>query len=204
MIGGVVAPANAGVGSNAGRMQASPATGDDAAVAPLPARDGVLERRLALASIASVFIAGCAHPISAPGLYDRKDAFWSGRLALQVASEPPQAFFSSFELKGSAPRGELLLFTPIGSTFAALAWTPTSARLTRGSDVRAFGTVDELVQAATGASFPVTALFAWLAGTQATVAGWSADLSQLERGRLVAVRAMPLPTAELKVVLDRA
>lgn len=123
-------------------------------------------------------------------------------MALQVASEPPQAFFSSFELRGSAQDGELLLFTPLGSTFAALAWTPTRARLTRGGDVREFASVDELVQAATGASFPVTALFAWLAGTQAVVAGWSADLSRIDSGRLVAARTLPLPTAELKVVLD--
>ena len=170
--------------------------------APLPS--ALMGRRLAGLAVASVFIAGCADPTSAPGPKDSKNAFWSGRLALQVASEPPQAFFSSFELKGSAQSGELLLFTPLGSTFAALAWTRTSARLTRGSEVREFASVDELVQAATGASFPVTALFAWLAGSQTIVAGWDADLSQLDRGRLTAARTMPLPTAELKVVLDRS
>ena len=117
---------------------------------------------------------------------------------------PPQAFFSTFELRGSARSGELLLFTPLGSTFAALAWTPTSARLTRGGEVRDYPSVDALVEAATGASFPVIALFAWLDGTQASVAGWSADLSQLERGRLSATRTQPQPAAELKIVLDRA
>lgn len=162
-----------------------------------------VDRRLAALALASVFIAGCAHPTGGSGPKDSKTAFWSGRLALQVASEPPQAFFSSFELKGNADDGELLLFTPLGSTFAALAWTPTSARLTQGGEVRAFGSVDELVQAATGASFPVTALFAWLDGVQTSVTGWTADLSQLDRGRLSAMRAEPLPTAELKIVLDR-
>lgn len=124
-------------------------------------------------------------------------------MSLQVASEPPQAFFASFELRGNAQSGELLLFTPLGSTFAALAWTPTSARLTRGGEVREFASVDELVQAATGASFPVTALFSWLAGTQIPVTGWDADLSRIDTGRLAAARTMPLPTAELKIVLDR-
>ena len=148
-------------------------------------------------------IAGCAHQTSAPGSKDAQSAFWSGRLALQVASEPPQAFFSSFELKGNADTGELLLFTPLGSTFAALAWSPQSARLTRGGEVREFSSVDALVRAATGASFPVIALFAWLDGTQTDVAGWSANLSQLDRGRLNATRTQPQPSAELKLVLDR-
>ena len=124
-------------------------------------------------------------------------------MALQIASEPPEAFFASFELKGNAQSGELLLFTPLGSTLAALAWTPGSARLTRGGEVREFASVDELVVAATGTSFPVTALFAWLAGIQTAVPGWVADLSQIDSGRLIAARTMPLPTAELKMVLDR-
>ena len=46
-------------------------------------------------------------------------------------------------------------------------------------------------------------LFAWLRGQPEEVAGWHADLSQLDAGRLRAQRQMPLPTAELRIVLDR-
>ncbi len=122
---------------------------------------------------------------------------------MQIASDPPQAFFAGFELKGGARAGELLLFTPIGSTLAALSWTPGTATLTRGGDVRQFNSVDALVKAATGAAFPVEALFAWLDGVNESVAGWHADLSRVADGRVTATRTDPLPAAELKVVLEK-
>lgn len=125
-------------------------------------------------------------------------------MALQVESTPPQAFFAGFELRGNARAGELLLFSPLGSTLAALSWTPGSARLRQGGEVREFGSVDELARAATGAAFPVRALFAWLDGDAATsVAGWRADLSRLADGRLSAARSDPQPAAELKLVLQQ-
>ena len=46
-------------------------------------------------------------------------------------------------------------------------------------------------------------LFGWLRGEPQAVPGWSADLSALAAGRLSARRLMPLPTAELRVILDR-
>jgi len=45
-------------------------------------------------------------------------------------------------------------------------------------------------------------LFAWLHGDAATAADWQADLSQLNDGRLAAVRAQPLPRATLRIALD--
>jgi outer membrane lipoprotein LolB len=39
--------------------------------------------------------------------------------------------------------------------------------------------------------------------TRQSVPGWQADLSGLPDGRLFAQRLMPLPTAELRLVLDR-
>ncbi|MEO8249898.1 MAG: lipoprotein insertase outer membrane protein LolB [Burkholderiales bacterium] len=124
-------------------------------------------------------------------------------MALQVASDPPQAFFAGFELKGNAKAGELLLFSPLGSTLAALSWTPETATLTRGGEVRQFDSVDSLVKAATGTAFPVEALFAWLDGDNASVSGWQADLSRRADGRVTAARTDPLPPAELKVVLEQ-
>ena len=62
--------------------------------------------------------------------------------------------------------------------------------------------LDALAQEATGTPLPVRALFGWLRGEPQAVPGWSADLSALAAGRLSARRLMPLPTAELRVVLD--
>ena len=122
---------------------------------------------------------------------------------MQVQSDPPQAFFAGFELKGDPRSGELLLFSPLGSTLAALAWTPTTAVLKRSEEVRQYDSVDALVKAATGASFPVETLFEWLDGVNASVSGWNADLSRLDDGRLTAVRNNPPPAAELKIVLEK-
>lgn len=153
--------------------------------------------------VAFFLIAGCAHQTGADAQKYAKNSFWSGRLALQVESTPPQAFFAGFELQGNARAGELLLFSPLGSTLAALSWTPDSAQLRQGGAVRAFDSVDALVRAATGAAFPVTALFAWLDGDAVQVAGWRADLSRLSDGRLSAARSDPQPPAELKLVLQQ-
>jgi outer membrane lipoprotein LolB len=54
----------------------------------------------------------------------------------------------------------------------------------------------------TGAALPVAALFDWLAGRAADVAGWQVDLSLREQGRLSARRDTPRPGAELRLVLD--
>lgn len=158
---------------------------------------------LATSFLAPFLIAGCGTPRSAPGANDGEKAFWSGRLALQVASDPPQSFFAGFELSGDARAGRLLLFSPLGSTLAALSWSPETALLERGGERRHFDSVAALVEAATGAAFPLVALFAWLDGVNASVAGWRADLSRLADGRVTAVRSEPQPAAELKVVLEK-
>lgn len=128
---------------------------------------------------------------------------WAGRLGLQVASEPPQSFFASFDLSGSPQAGELSLTSPIGSTLAVMQWRPGETLLYQGEQTRRYESLEALAQEITGAAIPVRALFDWLNGTPQAVDGWQADLGQLPEGRLVARRLMPLPTAELRVVLDR-
>ena len=59
------------------------------------------------------------------------------------------------------------------------------------------------VSGAVSLQLPVRALFGWLRGEAQSVPGWQPDLSQLDNGRLNARRLMPLPTAELRVILDR-
>ena len=150
----------------------------------------------------ALLLAACAQlPRTQP--VDPAAGFWSGRLAMQVPEQPAQSFSAGFELRGSPVRGELVLLTPLGGTAAQLSWSPGSAVLRSGGQERQFGSVDELVTAATGASLPVTALFDWLQGTPTPVPGWQADLSQLAEGRVRAQRRDPPPVADLRVVLDR-
>ena len=162
-----------------------------------------MSRRLAAACLATLLVAGCATGTGARATYDTETNQWSGRLALNVASEPPQSFSAGFNLSGNAEAGELSLSSPLGSTLAVLQWQPGQALLRQGDQTRQFDSVEALAAEATGAPIPVRALFAWLRGQPEEVTGWRADLSQLPAGRVNAQREMPLPTADLRIVLDR-
>ncbi len=155
--------------------------------------------------IATTFlIAGCAHPQRATGINDQKNEFWTGRISLQVQSEPVQSFSAAFELKGKPEHGELTLISPLGSVLGVLRWSPSEAVLDSGNNrTQRFDSVDALMAQATGAAVPVSALFAWLRGDNARVHGWSADLSRLSEGRIAAKRAQPNPEADLRIVLDQ-
>jgi outer membrane lipoprotein LolB len=155
--------------------------------------------------LAAVLLAtGCAQVPLTPEQDRTQGAYWSGRLALQVQSEPPQFSSAAFELKGSAQAGELSLFTPLGATLAVLAWAPGTATLRNSSnEARSYASLDALVVAATGTAIPVPALFDWLAGTNTPVPGWQPDLSQLADGKLGARRSDPMPPVLLRVVLDK-
>ncbi len=173
----------------------------------LGARHGLLPRRPRLALgglvVALLLMAGCAVKAPATAPVDAQASQWSGRLGLTVASEPPQSFSASFELSGSAEAGELSLTSPLGNTLAVMQWRPGEALLRQGEQARRYESVDALAQEVTGTPLPVRALFGWLRGQPQSVPGWQADLSRLPEGRLSAQRQMPLPTAELRVVLDR-
>ena len=153
-------------------------------------------------TVCAVLLAGCAHLNSGRQNAD-PSAFWSGRLALQVDGSASQSFSASFELKGSAEAGELILFNPLGGTLARMVWQPGSATLHANGEVRPFASLDALVAQATGAPLPLAALFDWLHGSNTPVPGWQADLARLDDGRLTAVRNQPEPTATLRIVLDR-
>ncbi|MBV8618367.1 MAG: hypothetical protein JOY84_05850 [Curvibacter sp.] len=147
-------------------------------------------------------LSGCANrPDLAPGA--SPPPAWSGRLAVKIDSAPPQSFTASFELKGSAEQGSLGLYTPVGSTVAWLEWSPGHAELQARGERRQFDSVDALVAEATGTPLPLPALFHWLRGQPDEQGDWSADLSRIGEGRLVARRLQPLPEAELRVILDR-
>lgn len=160
---------------------------------------GGLPTRRAWLCVAAALLSACAQkPLRPPA-----QTGWSGRLSLQVDSQPGQSFSAAFDLRGDPRSGELALYTPWGSTLALLVWTPHSATLTAEDKVRSYSSLDALLTQVAGAPIPVAALFDWLAGRGSTAPGWQPDLSQLAQGRLSALRTQPPPSAELRLVLDR-
>lgn len=172
---------------------------------PLFPRTRLSRLAFAFASFfAALFIAGCAQLPRAAAQEGLNSELWTGRISLQVQSEPPQSFSASFELKGRAERGELSLISPLGNVLGVLRWSPGEAVLDSGNGkVQRFASVDELMAQATGAAVPLDALFAWLQGDNAAASGWSADLSRQKEGRISAKRTEPAPQADLRVVLDQ-
>jgi outer membrane lipoprotein LolB len=128
---------------------------------------------------------------------------WSGRLALNVEGDSPSSFSSAFDLTGGVEAGQLLLLTPLGTTAARVLWQPEQARVEQGTQVRSYASLDQLLQALTGAALPSAALFAWMQGQSAEIDGWSADLSGWASGRISAQRLQPAPAARLRVILER-
>ncbi|NBY28338.1 MAG: hypothetical protein EBQ71_16015 [Betaproteobacteria bacterium] len=86
-----------------------------------------MSRLLAIVSAlmcAAVLMVGCATP-SKPGTMNGSEAWpWRGRLSVRVESQPVQSFSAGFELSGNADAGALTLYTPLGTTAAAMAWSP--------------------------------------------------------------------------------
>jgi len=154
-------------------------------------------------------VLGCAQPPQIPS-HTQDDRRWSGRLALQVqaSQDPhapgaaPQSFSAAFTLQGSSAQGQLLLFTPLGSTLARLHWQRGQATLEQGQTHKTAPTLAELVAEITGSPLPVDAFFDWLQGRAHAAAGWQVDLSRQPQGRIRAWRQQH-PQATLRLVLDQ-
>jgi outer membrane lipoprotein LolB len=154
-------------------------------------------------------LAGCASPVSPTqknGLVSSQiqdnTPEWQGRLSLRTNSEPVTSMSAGFLLRGDAVHGRLDLYSPLGTTLAALHWSPNAAQLQQGGEMHRFTSMDELTEQATGAALPVRALFDWLHGIPNSTQGWQADLSQLSQGLLIAQRLSPTPTVQLRIKLD--
>lgn len=161
-------------------------------------------RRLCLVGMASVGIqqlTGCAAAPKPPP-QGHVQAYWAGRLSLKTLSQPPQHTTAGFTLEGSSSSGELVLLTPLGTTVAKAQWSPTGAQLQQGAKTTHYADMNELTVAILGSVLPVSALFAWLAGNNQEVPGWTAQLDQLASGKLTAHRTAPLPMAEIRILLD--
>ena len=148
--------------------------------------------------LCALWLAGCAQPMpSAPA----EENSWNGRIALQIDGQASQSFSAMFELRGTAQAGGLVLLSPFGNRIAQLDWKDGHAQLVSGQDTRTSDSLDTLLQDVTGTRIPVTALFSWLKGTQASATGWQADLTGIADGRLTARRDDPQPTATLRIAL---
>ncbi|MDD5028259.1 MAG: lipoprotein insertase outer membrane protein LolB [Rhodoferax sp.] len=162
------------------------------------------------ALFAIFLVAGCAYLQSSDGLKHSHIEHWSGRLSVRTLGEAAPAagsataFQAAFALEGNAKQGELLFFTPLGSTAASIRWTPQGAELIARGETRQFGDLQQLINQAIGTDLPVAALFFWLSGRPQDVDGWQADLSNMNQGKMTARRNTPEPVTELRLVLDSA
>ncbi|MDI1246551.1 MAG: lipoprotein insertase outer membrane protein LolB [Rhodoferax sp.] len=152
-----------------------------------------------------ITLVGCAVPSRTAGDKAARTSSWSGRMSVRVEASPamgPQAFSATFELQGGPSQGQLHFYTPLGSTAAAIAWTPQQAQMQSGMDTQYFNNITELIERVLGTPVPVAALFAWLAGDHLSLDGWQVDQSQFDSGKITARRVSPLPGAEIRVVLE--
>lgn len=122
---------------------------------------------------------------------------------MRVESVPVQAFSASFELQGSAQQGALTLTSPLGTMLAQAQWSAQGVHWRTPGESRSFDSLDALTQQLTGTALPIAALFDWLHGTATVSAGWMADLSEFDLGRIRAQRNAPEPAAQLRIVLER-
>ena len=148
--------------------------------------------------LCALWLAGCAQPMPSAPVEENSG---NGRIALQIDGQASQSFSAMFELRGTAQAGGLVLLSPFGNRIAQLDWKDGHAQLVSGQDTRTSDSLDTLLQDVTGTRIPVTALFSWLKGTQASAAGWQADLTGIADGRLTARRDDPQPTATLRIAL---
>lgn len=158
--------------------------------------------------IAIFFITGCATNTRATSQNDKITNNWHGRLAIHVEAPPddvpaprPQSFSASFELSGTPDAGELIFFTPLGSTAAAIHWSPAQATLATQSQIQTFSGLSPLIQDLLGTDVPVQALFAWLNGHALAADGWQVDLANFDRGKITAQR-FTAPAAQLRLILE--
>ena len=146
-------------------------------------------------------LGGCASP-TVRSTTGAAQPSWQGRLAVKVASEPPQAFSADFALLGSASQGSLALSSVLGTRLATLRWDASSATLQTPTELLRFTSVDAMVAHSMGTPLPLAAVFGWLRGEAASATGWEVDLQDLPAGRLRAWRLAPDAAAEIRIILE--
>jgi outer membrane lipoprotein LolB len=129
-------------------------------------------------------------------------AFKAGRFALQIDTQPPQSFITSFDLTGGLPDGALNIYNPLGMQMARVEWTAQSARLLQGNQVRESSSLERLILELTGAQLPTAALVDWLSGKPTPAEGWIVDVSEWHLRRLVLERVQPAPRTVLRIAFE--
>ena len=147
-----------------------------------------------------LLLASCANFNARPE--NPTQAFWQGRLAVHIASDPAQAFSANFALEGSPGDGVLALTSLLGSRVATLHWSPHTATLQTSKELLQFDSVDAMVTHSLGAPLPMAALFGWLRGDPAAAPGWEVDLKDLSAGRIRARRVAPDAAADIRIILE--
>jgi outer membrane lipoprotein LolB len=139
-----------------------------------------MKRRACAAAIAAAgLLAGCAWfrtPSSTP--------FWEVRIAIKDPLDPQNNMSASFELQGNANAGSLGLFNMLGLTLATMRWSEGFAELQSGGETHTFKSADAMVRSSLGHSIPLSAVFGWLNGSNASVPGWEVDRSRYAERRL--------------------
>jgi outer membrane lipoprotein LolB len=172
----------------------------------------------AASALLSLFFAACA---SAPPAADLGPVL-AGRLVVRVAATPERAALSqsaAFEWRGNGERGELRLFTPLGTQMALASWAAGNVRLRTSEGEARFASLEELSRQVLGEALPLAAWSDWLAGrpwpgaaheplspgTGAGFAqlGWEVDLSRHIEGRIGA-RRIAAPAVSVLIVLTPA
>ena len=149
-------------------------------------------------------VCGCGH-ISSPNktVPLANTAHWEGRLQVRVLTANPELFSANFELQGSPQRGELTIYSPIGTTLAVANWSEQEALLTQGMSQKHFANMEDLTRQLTGASLPLMPLMSWLGADGQTITGWDIRSENLPTGRRIyAQRIHPLPSLQLTLLIN--
>lgn len=130
---------------------------------------------------------------------------WSGRFSLTRTGNPgrTERLTVSFELKGNAQEGELVLEGPLGARVARATWSPNGpAWLERGEQKNPFADLASLTEAVVGQPLPMRALFEWLHGNDASAPPWTVDLTQWANGRISARQLAGTESVNIVVLFE--
>lgn len=173
----------------------------------------MIRRRSAAAlavGMGALGLVGCAAVLSTPAPTLR------GRLSLRIAAnnaQPERGLNASFDLLGTADRGELRLSTLFGPRIATAQWAPGGATLLTTEGEQRFDSLDALARQVLGEPVPLHALPDWLRGRPWSGApsrpahesfeqlGWLIDLARQAEGFVTASRSPQsgLPAVVLRI-----
>ena len=168
-----------------------------------PAWTGSRLGRLFMAGLGVLLSVGCSQMPAALTPGSAPPDLWEGRLSLRVDTAPPTVTQADVSLQGSAERGLLTLYGPLGTTYGLLRWGPGEAVWRQGAEERRFESLDALLKQTLGTSLPVPTLFAWIRGETVALDGWELVSLPAEDQALVAKRRYPAPAVDLRLRLSR-